>query len=372
MQNGGFETAFPNVSVEDQELSFRLAEKGYPLVFTPFAAVYHAHDSSASEYARRKLNIGYWKAYLLRWHPEKALTDTHTAPSQRFQILALAIVICGVFLSYWWQPGLWMSGLALVAFYLSAIPFLFLISRRDPAVLAVAPGLLLVRAAMLGGGLAAGLVALRRRFAPRRPALSWLERVLKRTMDLFGASSALLLSLPAACLIALAIKLDSLGPVFFVQERVGENGRMFRMIKFRSMVIGAENSFAQAAAVSPLPAAVVKVPGDPRTTRVGQVLRRWSLDELPQFWNVLRGEMSLVGPRPEESSIVARYDDWHRRRLALKPGLTGPMQVNGRGDLPLDRRLQLELEYIEHYSLWIDLILLARTIPAVISGRGAY
>jgi lipopolysaccharide/colanic/teichoic acid biosynthesis glycosyltransferase len=114
-----------------------------------------------------------------------------------------------------------------------------------------------------------------------------------------------------------------------------------------------------------------KLDDDPRRTRVGRVLRRWSLDELPQFWNVLKGEMSLVGPRPEEVRVVAHYSDWHRRRLAVKPGITGPMQVNGRGDLSLDERVRMEVDYIEHYSLWRDLRLLAQTLPAVVEGKGA-
>ena len=110
---------------------------------------------------------------------------------------------------------------------------------------------------------------------------------------------------------------------------------------------------------------------DPRLTRVGRWLRRWSLDELPQFWNVLKGEMSLVGPRPEELRLAQFYNDWHRRRLAVKPGITGPMQVSGRGNLSLDQRVQLELAYIDHYSLGRDLLILLQTIPAVIKGEGA-
>jgi lipopolysaccharide/colanic/teichoic acid biosynthesis glycosyltransferase len=116
---------------------------------------------------------------------------------------------------------------------------------------------------------------------------------------------------------------------------------------------------------------VFKLPDDPRRTRVGRFLRRWSLDELPQFWNVFKGDMSLVGPRPEEARVVALYNDWHRRRLSIKPGLSGPMQVNGRGDLSLDDRVRLELHYIENYSLRRDLAIIARTLPAVFRGEGA-
>jgi lipopolysaccharide/colanic/teichoic acid biosynthesis glycosyltransferase len=114
-----------------------------------------------------------------------------------------------------------------------------------------------------------------------------------------------------------------------------------------------------------------KLVDDPRVTPFGRFLRRWSLDELPQFWNVFKGDMSLIGPRPEEARIVALYTDWHRRRLAVKPGITGPMQINGRADLPLDKRVQLELDYIENYSLWRDVVILVKTIPAVFKGRGA-
>ena len=146
----------------------------------------------------------------------------------------------------------------------------------------------------------------------------------------------------------------------------------FRMYKLRTMVAGAETMFDTVAAANPLKGPAVKLPRDPRVTRVGRWLRRWSIDELPQLWNVLRGEMSLVGPRPEEPRIVAQYNDWHRQRLAVKPGLTGPMQVNGRGHLSLDERVQLEIDYIEHYALWRDVEILVRSIPAVITGRGAY
>jgi lipopolysaccharide/colanic/teichoic acid biosynthesis glycosyltransferase len=161
--------------------------------------------------------------------------------------------------------------------------------------------------------------------------------------------------------------------VFFVQVRVGENGRRFPFYKLRSMRVGAERDFEEVAAVlNPLDGPAVKVPDDPRVTRVGRRLRRWSLDELPQLWNALRGDMSLVGPRPEQVSVVEHYTDWHRQRLAVKPGLTGPMQISGRGMLSLDERVRLELDYIEHYSIWRDVEILIKTIPAVVLGKGAF
>jgi lipopolysaccharide/colanic/teichoic acid biosynthesis glycosyltransferase len=137
------------------------------------------------------------------------------------------------------------------------------------------------------------------------------------------------------------------------------------------MVVGADEMLAEMVDPASLPSPTFKRRDDPRVTRVGRFLRRTSLDELPQLWNVLKGEMSLVGPRPEEMRVVRHYSDWHRQRLAVKPGLTGPMQVNGRANLTLDERVELELDYIRHYTLWRDLEFLARTILAVISGRGA-
>jgi len=153
---------------------------------------------------------------------------------------------------------------------------------------------------------------------------------------------------------------------------VGENGRPFRMVKLRTMVDGAEEMLPALVDLESLPSPAFKLRDDPRVTRVGRFLRRTSLDELPQLWNVLRGEMSLVGPRPEETRVVRLYNDWHRRRLAVKPGITGPMQVNGRADLSLDERTRLELDYVRHYSLWKDICILLRTVVAVVSGRGVY
>jgi lipopolysaccharide/colanic/teichoic acid biosynthesis glycosyltransferase len=144
------------------------------------------------------------------------------------------------------------------------------------------------------------------------------------------------------------------------------------MIKLRTMVEGAGDMLPHPTSLADRPLAALKPRDDPRVTRVGKFLRRSSLDELPQLWNVLKGEMSLVGPRPEEIRVVRLYEDWHRLRLAAKPGITGPMQVSGRADLSLDARVRLELKYITSYSLWKDLRILVRTAVAVIRGQGAY
>lgn len=373
LANGGFDVSFPTPSVEDQEFSFRLAGKGYRMVFAPQAVVYHRHDLTLAEYVKRKFRIGYWKAFLLPRHPEKTFKDSHTPISQRLQIALLGAAGIALALS-WLIPGALAASIVLLAaFAVFSLPFLAFILKHDPAVVIIAPVLLVIRAAALGAGLAAGFIGLRQRALERLHALSGWQRGVKRALDILGATIGLLIFGPLIVALAILIKIDSPGPVFFVQERVGEKGRRFPFYKLRSMRAGAERDFDQvAAAFNPLNGPAVKVPDDPRVTRVGRRLRRWSLDELPQLWNVLCGDMSLVGPRPEQVSVVEQYTDWHRQRLAVKPGLTGPMQISGRGLLSLDERVRLELDYIEHYSIWRDVEILIKTIPAVLSGKGAF
>jgi lipopolysaccharide/colanic/teichoic acid biosynthesis glycosyltransferase len=195
---------------------------------------------------------------------------------------------------------------------------------------------------------------------------------LKRMIDIVGALVGLLLFAPLMIVAAVLIKLDSRGPAFFVQERVGENGRIFRIYKFRTMVANAEELLDQLIDLDALDEPVFKLKDDPRVTRIGRFLRRWSIDEVPQLVNVLKGDMSLVGPRPEEIRIVCYYNRWHRRRLMARPGVTGPVQVSGRGDLSLEERVRLEIDYIQNHSLRRDLEILLKTIPAVTRGDGSY
>jgi exopolysaccharide biosynthesis polyprenyl glycosylphosphotransferase len=204
-------------------------------------------------------------------------------------------------------------------------------------------------------------------WAPSRSTLA-----LKRVLDAVVSLGALILLSPLFVLIALAIRLGSRGPIVFGQRRAGFAGQPFRLFKFRTMVSNAEELLPQLVSIGELRDPMFKLPNDPRVTRVGRVLRRTSLDELPQLWNVLRGEMSLVGPRPEEVELVEMYAPEHRFRLKVKPGLTGPMQVYGRGALGFDERLAVEREYIENLSLTRDLRIIALTLTAVVSGRGAY
>jgi exopolysaccharide biosynthesis polyprenyl glycosylphosphotransferase len=198
------------------------------------------------------------------------------------------------------------------------------------------------------------------------------QRLLKWLFDTVTSLILLLLCAPLMGLIALAIKLDSPGPIFFIQERIGEHGRRFKMIKFRTMHQDAAARWEQVASRTADGQLVHKVSNDPRITRLGQRLRRSSLDELPQLINVLRGEMSLVGPRPEVPYIVEEYQAWQWERFRVPPGITGWWQVNGRSSRPMHQNTEDDLYYIRNYSFWLDLKILCKTITAVVSKQGAF
>jgi exopolysaccharide biosynthesis polyprenyl glycosylphosphotransferase len=193
---------------------------------------------------------------------------------------------------------------------------------------------------------------------------------LKRLIDIVLASLALVLLSPFLLLLAAVIWVQDGRPILFRQERVGLHGRPFRVAKFRTMVPDAEDRLAELEAANEIQGHAFKITDDPRLSRSGRWLRRTSLDELPQLWNVLRGEMSIVGPRPPLPREVDDYDIWHRRRLSMKPGITGLWQVAARRDPDFDRWVRLDLDYIDHWSLWLDLKIVARTIPAVLTQEG--
>jgi exopolysaccharide biosynthesis polyprenyl glycosylphosphotransferase len=197
--------------------------------------------------------------------------------------------------------------------------------------------------------------------------------VAKRLIDICGSAVFLLAAAPLMLLTAVLIKLDSPGPVFFKQERVGLHKRRFQLIKFRTMTEGAERQQQLLEHLNEADGPVFKIKDDPRITRVGKFLRRFSIDELPQLFNVLKGEMSLVGPRPLPVRDVQRIAlQWHKRRLSMKPGVTCLWQVNGRSDVSFDHWVRMDLEYIDKWSLGLDLKILLRTIPTVLKGAGAY
>ena len=205
----------------------------------------------------------------------------------------------------------------------------------------------------------------------RDPALDGFQRFVKRIVDIIVSSLAILGLSPVMILVAIAVKLEDGGPILYDALRVGENGRLFRMRKFRSMVVGADRIQIQTKSVSGSDA-VHKQPNDARVTRVGSFIRRTSLDELPQLFNVLKDEMSLVGPRPEIPHLVKHYEPWQRKRFAVPQGMTGWWQVNGRSDNAMHLHTDQDLYYIRNYSLWLDIQILWRTITVVVRGRGAY
>ncbi len=198
------------------------------------------------------------------------------------------------------------------------------------------------------------------------------NRAVKRALDVALAALSLVVASPLMALVALAIKLDSPGPILLRQTRVGLNGKLFTVYKFRSMRVGADKELSRLQAHNEAQGPIFKMRNDPRRTRVGRFIRKTSLDELPQFLNVLKGDMSLVGPRPPIPTEVEKYDDWHRRRLEVSPGITGLWQVSGRSQLTFDEMVMLDLYYAENWSLALDLKILLRTIPTVLLGTGAY
>jgi exopolysaccharide biosynthesis polyprenyl glycosylphosphotransferase len=206
----------------------------------------------------------------------------------------------------------------------------------------------------------------------RAPALDEYQRMVKRAFDLVVCVLTLPFALPLMGIIALAIKLDSPGKVIFRQERVGENGCLFTMLKFRTMVSNAEMLRVQVEHKDEKGNRILKQPHDPRVTRVGNFLRQTSLDELPQIYNVFNNSMSLVGPRPEMPDFVDEYQPWQRKRFAVPQGITGWWQVNGRSDRPMHLNTEDDLYYVQHYSIWLDLQILARTVWAVLRRKGAY
>lgn len=206
----------------------------------------------------------------------------------------------------------------------------------------------------------------------RESSIQGVNLFLKRAMDLCVSAMVLVGASPVLLVVAAAIKLDSPGPVLFTQERLGRDGKPFKIYKFRSMKAEAEKEVAELVDLNEASGPLFKIRSDPRLTRVGRWLRRISLDEVPQLINVLKGEMALVGPRPPLASEVEVYQDWHKKRLEVAPGVTGLWQVSGRSELPFDEMVMLDIYYIENWSPGLDAKILLRTLPAVLSGRGAY
>ena len=202
---------------------------------------------------------------------------------------------------------------------------------------------------------------------------AWDGDVTKRLFDIVISTTALFLLSPLFILVALLIRLDSKGPIFFSQNRMGKQSQKFRFWKFRSMDVDAEKHKATLMKLNKMQGGVLfKMENDPRITRVGRFIRKMSIDELPQLWNVLIGDMSLVGPRPPLPNEVAQYTPYQRRRLGATPGITCIWQVSGRSNIPFEQQVEMDLKYIANQSVWYDMGLLLKTIPAVLKGQGAF
>jgi exopolysaccharide biosynthesis polyprenyl glycosylphosphotransferase len=209
-------------------------------------------------------------------------------------------------------------------------------------------------------------------FELRPPVFTGTDWVVKRTFDYVVSVAVIVAGLPLWLLIAALVKLTSRGPIFYRDRRIGVNEREFAMLKFRTMYVGAEERLPELEPANEASGALFKLREDPRVTKVGAFLRRFSLDEIPQLLNVLRGEMSLVGPRPLPLRDYEKLDAWHRKRYLVLPGLTGLWQISGRSNLGFDDLVRLDFYYLENWSVWLDISILIKTIPAVAAGRGAY
>lgn len=195
--------------------------------------------------------------------------------------------------------------------------------------------------------------------------------ICKRGIDIIGAGSGLLLLSPVIAIVACAVKFTSKGPIFFSQKRVGKNGQLFDMYKFRSMVVNAEELKEKLAHQNEMSGPMFKMKDDPRVTNVGKFIRKTSLDELPQLWNVLKGDMSLVGPRPSLPKEVKQFEKWMYKRLTVKPGLTCYWQVNGRNSIDFEDWMKLDISYIEDRNLWIDIKLIFKTVFVLLGDKNA-
>jgi exopolysaccharide biosynthesis polyprenyl glycosylphosphotransferase len=209
-------------------------------------------------------------------------------------------------------------------------------------------------------------------FELRPPIFAGADWVLKRSFDILVSGVVVLVGTPLWLAVAAAIKLDSRGPILYHDRRIGVGEREFGMLKFRTMVEGAAEQQEELEERNEAPGALFKIRDDPRVTRVGRLLRKLSLDELPQLLNVLGGEMSLVGPRPLPLRDYERLDAWHRKRYLVLPGITGLWQISGRSNLNFDDLVRLDFYYIENWSIWLDISILVKTLPAVLARRGAY
>lgn len=390
---GGFDPRFAVANNEDVELSYKLAQQGYKMKFQPEAKVYHLHADTFSSYLYVKLTRAYWRMLAYRRHPRKMAQDSYTPQTLKLQILLafICLVTLVVWLTQEWYVGFHsitnfgrLLGVAtLVSFiilFATTLPFAIKTAQKDVAVGIISPVFLIGRSLIFLFGAIWGLIIF---FTERIRTATYT--IIKRMFDFtFGIILLLILS-PFLALITILIKLTSPGPVIFSQQRLGKNSKYFTFYKFRTMVANAHSMKEEVRHLSQLSGPVFKIKNDPRITGFGYFLRKWSLDELPQLFNVLNGTMSFVGPRPlpqediehpellnpKRTMNVEHVKQWLALRHTVLPGITGLWQVSGRSELPLEGWLKYDTEYIRRKSLFLDIQILLKTFVVVFLGKGA-
>ncbi|MCX7919057.1 MAG: sugar transferase [bacterium] len=390
---GGFDPQFAVANNEDVELSYKLAQQNYKMVFQPTAIVYHQHAETFCSYLYLKLTRAYWRMLAYRRHPRKMAQDSYTPQTLKLQIILVFLTLVSGFLwlthemlRYFHTNTLFdkMLGMtSLISFLVllaTTLPFAFRTAQKDLAVGLVSPIYLISRSVVFLFGAVWGFFI----FFTERIRQKTYPRI-KRIFDIVVAMIVLLLISPILLVIGCLIKLTSPGPIIFKQKRLGKDGKYFTFYKFRTMVANAHAMKENVRHLSKLDGPVFKIENDPRITKFGYFLRKWSLDELPQLFNVLNGTMSLVGPRPlpqddiehpellnpKRTVNVEQVKQWLAIRQTVPPGITGLWQVSGRSELPLEGWLKYDVEYVRRKSFLFDLYIIIRTIGVVLLGKGA-
>ncbi|MGA2112726.1 MAG: glycosyltransferase [Anaerolineales bacterium] len=359
--NRGFDPGFAAGGMEGRELAYRLAQKGYRMVFAPSALVYRRHALTLRPYLSEKFRNSYWRAHLLGWHPKRLMGDSQLSGHRIFQsLLAWLIPVLAPLALL--NPRFWVVIAAgLVVFGLGAWQELLLILKRNPALLIIAPWLMFLRALVEGAGLVAGFVDAGREVQREHwTPMSLVDRILKRLQDLILSGLGLLLFLPVLLLSALAIFVETHTRVVSLHLRLGEDGLPFEMVWLEPSLGLVQERLPRFGPAEETPDS----PEEPLVGhgRIGGALGRLGIYRLLWLWNVFWGEMSLVGPVPERRENLLHYSDRQRRRFAFRPGVTGPSQILLGENAPLGERLPLELNYADHYSLKSDLQILVRSL----------
>jgi lipopolysaccharide/colanic/teichoic acid biosynthesis glycosyltransferase/GT2 family glycosyltransferase len=390
---GGFDPEFAVANNEDVELSYKLAQKKYKMVFQPEAKVEHLHVDTFFDYLYLKLTRAYWRMLAYRRHPGKMARDSYTPQTLKLQIILVFLILASGFLWLTHESyrcfqsstiiGQFFGLISLFSFiilFATTLPFALKTVQKDFIVGMVSPIYLIGRSLVFLFGAVWGLIIF---FTERIRKETY--PIIKRIFDVGTSVIILIVLSPGLLVIAILIKLTSTGPIIFKQKRLGKDGKYFTFYKFRTMVANAHSMKENVRHLSKLAGPVFKIENDPRITQFGYFLRKWSLDELPQLFNVLNGTMSLVGPRPlpqediehpellnpKRTMNVEQVKQWLILRQTILPGITGLWQVSGRSELPLEGWLKYDIEYVRRKSFLLDLRILMQTIVVVFLGKGA-